>query len=69
MALGGAKFFKVFGAGKLPPDLLPRGIRRHIQLCWMLQEPTKRSKEDVRRAMLDIFEKEMQDFETIVKDL
>jgi hypothetical protein len=69
MAFGGAKLFKGFGAGKLPPDLLPRSVRHNIQLCWMLQEPSKRSREDIRRVMLDIFENEMRDFESLVNEL
>jgi hypothetical protein len=35
----------------------------------MLQEPSKRSREDIRRVMLDIFENEMRDFESLVKEL
>ena len=68
MAFGGVKLFKGFG-GKLPPDLLPRNVRKNIQLCWLLQEPNKRSKEDVRRVILGIFEDEMKDFESVVKGL
>ena len=68
MAFPGAKLFKGFG-GKQPPDLLRRTIRRNIQLCWQLQEPEKRGKEDVRRIMLGILEDEIKDFDTLVKDL
>ena len=69
MAFGGIKFFKGFGAGRLPPDLLDRNVRKSIQLCWLLQEPNNRSKEDIERIILGIFADEMKNFENVVKDL
>jgi hypothetical protein len=69
MAFGGVKFFKGFGAGKLPPDLLNRSVRKSIELCWLLQKQNSRSKEDIERIILGIFSDEMKNFEDIVKDL
>ena len=69
MAFGGAKFFKNYGAGKLPPDLLRRSIRKSIELCWLLQEPHNRSKEYVEKIILGMIAEEMRDYENVVKDL
>ena len=65
---GGVKLFKGLG-GDLPPDVLSRSIRKSIQFCWLLQEPDKRSQEDVRRVILGALEEEMRDFEALVKGL
>ena len=56
-------------AGILPSDSLEKRIRQNIALCWLRQEPDKRSQEEVRRAVLRIVEEQLQDIEAIVKDL
>ena len=49
--------------------LLAQHIRNDIQLCRLLQEPDKRSQQDVRRVILGLVEDQLKDLSTIVKDL
>ena len=56
-------------AGHAPADLLAQHIRKDIQLCWLLQEPDKRSQEDVRRVILGLVEDQLKDLNNIVKDI